>query len=43
MIIESFKRNENNEVVAVCGEEEIVLPPEYIEEHKPQIGDTVEL
>lgn len=42
MIIESFKRNEENQVVAVCGDEEIVLSEEYIAEHKPQVGDTIE-
>ena len=39
MIIDDFKRNEANEVVAICGEKEIVLSAEYIAAHKPQIGD----
>lgn len=42
MIIESFKRNEENEVVAVCGDKEIVLSEEYVAEHKPQVGDDIE-
>lgn len=41
MIIDDFKRNEANEVVAICGEKEIVLSAEYIAAHKPQIGDEI--
>jgi hypothetical protein len=39
MIIDDFKRNEANEVVAVCGAEEVVLSAAYIAEFKPQVGD----
>lgn len=39
MIIDDFKRNEANEVVAVCGTEEVVLSAAYIAEFKPQVGD----
>ena len=40
MIIESFERNSDDMVVAV-GTEKIVLPWDYIEKHKPQVGDVV--
>jgi len=39
MIIDDFKRDEQDQVVAICGEVEIHLSAEYIAEHKPQIGD----
>jgi hypothetical protein len=39
MIIDNFKRDEDNEVIAICGEVEIPLTAEYISIHKPKIGD----
>jgi hypothetical protein len=39
MIIDDFIRNEANEVVAICGEKQVVLTAEYIAAHKPQVGD----
>jgi hypothetical protein len=41
MIIDDFKRNEANEVVAICGKKEVVLTAEYIATHKPQVGDEI--
>ena len=39
MIIDEFKRDEDNQIIAICGEVEIPLTAEYIVIHKPQIGD----
>jgi hypothetical protein len=39
MIIDEFKRDEDNEVIAICGDVEIPLTAEYIAKHKPQIGE----
>jgi len=39
MIVDSFKRDEENEVIAICGDVEIPLTAEYIAQHKPQVGD----
>jgi hypothetical protein len=39
MKIDDFIRNEQNEVVAICGDQQIVLSAEYVEANKPQIGD----
>jgi len=40
MLIQDFKRNEKNEVVAIMQTgEEIVLSNEYVAENAPQIGD----
>lgn len=41
MIIDSFKRNEANEVIAVCGEKEVPLTAEYIAIHKPKVGHEI--
>jgi hypothetical protein len=41
MIIDDFIRNEENQVVAICGDEKVVLTAEYIAAHKPQIGDEI--
>jgi hypothetical protein len=41
MIIDNFIRNEENQVVAICGKKQIVLTAEYIATHKPQIGDEI--
>jgi len=41
MIIDDFIRNEENQVVAICGTEQVVLTTEYIATHKPQIGDEI--
>jgi hypothetical protein len=41
MIIDDFIRNEENEVVAVCGKKQVVLTAEYIATYKPQIGDEI--
>ena len=41
MIIDDFKRNEANEVIAICGKKEIPLNAEYIAEFKPQVGDEI--
>ena len=42
MIIESFERNDDDMVVAI-GTEKIVLPWDYIEKRKPQVGDVVSI
>jgi hypothetical protein len=39
MFIDSFKRDEDNEVIAICGDVEIPLTAAYIVANKPQIGD----
>jgi hypothetical protein len=39
MIIDDFKRDEQDQVVAICGETQTVLTAEYIATYKPQIGD----
>lgn len=41
MIIDSFIRDENNEVQAICGGIKIHLNAEYIALNKPQIGDDI--
>jgi hypothetical protein len=41
MKIDDFTRNEQNEVVAICGDQQIVLSAEYIETNKPQVGDDI--
>jgi hypothetical protein len=41
MIIDDFIRNEENQVVAICGTEQVVLTAEYIAAHKPQVGDEI--
>ena len=41
MIIDDFIRNEENEVVAICGKKQMVLTTEYITTYKPQIGDEI--
>jgi hypothetical protein len=41
MIIDDFIRNEENQVVAICGKKQVVLTTEYIATHKPQIGDEI--
>ena len=41
MIIDDFKRNEANEVVAICGEKEVILPAEYVAKHKPDVGHEI--
>ncbi len=41
MIIDDFIRNEENEVVAICGKKQMVLTTEYITTFKPQIGDEI--
>jgi hypothetical protein len=41
MIIDDFIRNEDNQVVAICGKKQVVLTTEYIATHKPQIGDEI--
>ena len=41
MIINSFKRNEANEVIAVCGKKEMPLTAEYIAIHQPRVGHEI--
>lgn len=41
MIIDDFIRDEENQVVAICGKKQMVLTTEYIATHKPQIGDEI--
>lgn len=41
MIIDDFIRNEEDQVVAICGKKQVVLTAEYIATHKPQIGDEI--
>jgi hypothetical protein len=41
MIIDDFKRDEENQVIAICGKKQVPLTAEYIAAHKPQIGDEI--
>lgn len=41
MIIDDFKRNEANQVVAICGKKEIILSDEYVAKHKPDVGHEI--
>jgi hypothetical protein len=41
MIIDDFIRNEEDQVVAICGKKQVVLTAEYIATYKPQIGDEI--
>ena len=41
MIIDDFIRNEQDQVVAICGKKQVVLTAEYVATHKPQIGDEI--
>ena len=41
MIIDDFIRNEENQVVAICGKKQVVLTAEYIAINKPQVGDEI--
>ena len=41
MIIDDFIRNEEDQVVAICGKKQVVLTAEYIANYKPQIGDEI--
>jgi hypothetical protein len=41
MIIDDFIRNEQDQVVAICGKKQVVLTAEYIATYKPQIGDEI--
>ena len=42
MKIDDFARNEQNEVIAICGDQQIVLSADYIAANKPQVGDEIE-
>ena len=42
MIIDDFIRNEENQVVAICGKKQVVLTAEYIATYKPQVGDEID-
>ncbi|UOF77692.1 hypothetical protein [Caudoviricetes sp.] len=42
MKIDDFARNEQNEVVAICGDKQVVLSADYIAANKPQVGDEIE-
>jgi hypothetical protein len=41
MIIDDFIRNEEDQVVAICGKKQVVLTAEYIATYKPQVGDEI--
>ena len=41
MIIDDFIRDEENQVVAICGKKQVVLTAEYIAINKPQVGDEI--
>jgi len=41
MIIDDFKRDEDNNVIAICGKKEVPLSFEYIAINKPQVGDEI--
>jgi len=41
MIIDDFKRDEDNNVIAICGKKEVPLSSEYITINKPQVGDEI--
>ena len=41
MIIDDFKRDEDNNVIAICGKKEVPLSSEYIAINKPQVGDEI--
>lgn len=39
MKIESFERNEEDKIVAINGDNKVVLSWEYVVKNKPQLGD----
>jgi hypothetical protein len=41
MIIDDFKRNEFNQIVAICGKKEIILSDDYVAKHKPDVGHEI--
>ena len=41
MIIDDFIRNEEDQVVAICGKKQVVLTAQYIATYKPQVGDEI--
>jgi hypothetical protein len=41
MIIDDFIRNEEGQVVAICGKKQVVLTAQYIATYKPQVGDEI--
>jgi hypothetical protein len=41
MIIDAFIRDEQQNVIAVCGKNQVPLSWAYIEENKPQVGDEI--
>jgi hypothetical protein len=42
MIIEAFERDSDNQIWAVEGEVKVLLHPEFIALHKPQVGDEID-
>lgn len=41
MIIDSFERDADNQIWAICGTDKVQLSAEYIAKHKPQEGDEI--
>ena len=41
MIIDAFIRDPDNNIIAICGENQVPLSWDYIEENKPQVGDEI--
>jgi len=41
MIIDAFIRDQDQNVIAICGKKQIPLTWDYIAEHKPQVGDEI--
>jgi hypothetical protein len=42
MIIEAFERDSDNQIWAVEGEVKVLLHPEFVALHKPQVGDEID-
>ena len=41
MIIDAFIRDEQQNVIAICGDQQILLTWDYVVKHKPQVGDEI--
>jgi hypothetical protein len=41
MIIDAFIRDQDQNVIAICGKKQVPLTWDYITEHKPQVGDEI--
>jgi len=41
MIIDAFIRDQDNNIIAICGKKQVPLDWAYIAENKPQVGDEI--